>query len=713
MDEAKFRIGVDGKEELAQFFQRSEAGAKRFSGTVSTEMRKVGGEISSMAATAGRSLAALGGLGAGLGIVQTARSVLELRDQVQGVAAVAGLAEDKIAGLRQEIIAAGIATNNFGSDMGDALNEFVAKTGDIDKGRQSLELFGKVATATRSSAKDIAAIGADLQKLGITDQGKAFSILAKQSDVGAVELKDLVSQGPRLLAAFQGAGLSGEAGLRHGGALAQVFQQGTGNVERTSTAVEATFRDIAMRRDLLQNSGISVDGRDRTDVLKDIITKSKGNEFVLRRIFGDEAFRGVQVMASEFRKTGGFGSFDRFSNVAADGSTIDQKYALNTNSTLARAKAAQIQMQASGDRNFGDFLDQASGVLPSVSGAFDFATSHPLLAVGGGLAARSGLRMLGGALRGGRAGGGAGGALSGALGSAGLGIPVMVTNWPEGLGGSGGGLGKAIGEAVAEKAQLGTLARGFAAIGGNGGLAAIGAGVAATVAASVAVTSRLNAAMPQIRKETEDFIRSHQEDRAHAQLQEESGRDAGNLLLGTFGRFGGAFTAAQARAARQGAGSYGRNAADVLAGFGQQQDLLGVLARGEAGGVGEDLMRTDPQFALVLDALNASNPAFKNAKTGKDKAKVLQGLIAQNNSESFRAPRVDHTDDVSTPGGPSLPFGLDKLLGSATGDASRFASMMREALGLTFNITIGTDGDVTVDAPKGTRAPKVMANRGG
>lgn len=708
MDEAKFRISVDGKDELANFFQKSEAGAKRFSSTVSTEMGKSGREIASMAASAGRTLSALGGLGAGYGIAQTAKSVLELRDSVQGIAAVAGMAQDQIGGLRTQIISTSLATNQFGTDLSEALNAFVAKTGDIETGRKNLELYGKTATATRASVADLANIGADLQKLGITgDQSKALAILAKQSDVGAVELRDLVSQGPRLLSAFQGAGLHGEQGLRRGGALAQVFQQGTGNVERTSTAVESTFRDIAMRRDMLQQSGIQVDGRDRTEVLQDIIRKAKGNEFVLRRIFGDEAYRGVNIMASEFKKTGGFGTFDKFANVDADSSIIDSKYALNTNSALARAKRAQIQMQASGDSNFGDLLDSASGLLPGVSGAFDAATAHPLLAAGGYLAGRSGLRMLGGALRGGR--GGAGGALSAAAGAAALGTPVMVTNWPEGFGGGSGGIGDKIGAAIAEKAQLGTVARAFAAIGGTGGLLAIAAGVTATVAASASIVSPLNKAMPQIRQELEDQLRSHQQ---HAAEQsEDDGRASGSLLLNTYGHFGGAFTASQARAARGGMGSYGRSSSDVLAGFGQQQSMLGLLARSEAGGVSEDVIRGDQSYALILDALNATNPAFKNAKTGKAKARILQGLIAQNDAESYKAASSGIDPEAASRAAPGYYFGLDKIAGGAGDSMAQFGAVMKEALGLTFNITIAGD-DTTVDGPAGTRSPNVMVKRG-
>jgi hypothetical protein len=681
-NEARFRFALDGKEELNQFFEKASSGAKKFRSTVGTEMNAVGREISGMAATAGRTLTALGGIGAGFGIASTAKSVLELRDSLQGVAAVAGMAQSEIGGLKDQIISTSKATNQFGTDLADALNEFVAKTGDIDKGRKSLELFGKVATATRSSAKDIAAIGADMNKLGITDQNKAFSILAKQSDVGAVELRDLVSQGPRLLAAMQGAGLQGETGLRHGGALAQVFQQGTGNVERTSTAVEATFRDIAMRRDVLNSSGIKVDGRDRTDVLKDIITKSKGNEFVLRRIFGDEAFRGVQVMASEFRKTGKFGSFDTFSNVAADGSTIENKFALNTQSTLSKAKAAQINMQASADKNFGDTLDKAGGILPGVSGAFDAVTAHPLMAIGGLLAAKSALGMVQRWAGGAGGGGGVGGGIASAL--TGGGMPVRVTNWNESGGGVGGIAGALGGEAAGAAKSLGVLR--LAAANANAVLASFAGGFA---------------------------IGTWLDQKFHISDKIAGTRD-GQI-------------ASEANKSDELPGQRSVRELDIAKGLAKQVrsgKLSGSAAARQLAAFSRNLEHTDdagtsPMGQKLIDDLLMGNTDAITGRTSTSVQNEANTLALQ----KYKRPGASLSDDMTGvySGGKVLlneimNGNLGQLLGSANQDTTKGASDIAKALkemfgGMVFNITVGADGEATVDAPKGTRGPKVMSGR--
>ncbi len=576
-----------------------------------------------------------------------------------------------------------------------------------------------MATATRAQARDIAAIGADLQKLQITNQSKAFAVLAKQADVGSVELRDLVSQGPRLLSAFAGAGLVGEQGLRRGGALAQVFQAGTGNVERTSTAVEATFRDIAEKRDVLKRfGGIEVAGRDRTEVLQDIIRKTGGDEFKLRRIFGDEAFRGVGVMATEFRRTGRFSTFERFANVEADSSILDRKFQLNTSSAAARIKRAQVGAEVAADRNLGGLVETIGANAGIGTKLFDFATSHPLLAgglgIGGAILGRAaigtGRQLVGRALFGGPRGpGGIGEAIAGAAG----GSPVFVTNWPPGF--SGGGLPQAIGEAVSKgvggMGTGGLVGKLLAAFGGGGGLALAGGGVAASLAALTAAVAPLHQAMPKIRAETEELLKRPQRG---AETRTQRGREQADLLFQTVGRFGGAVTSAQAHAAARGFGAYGRSASQIQAMFKEQQNRLRTVALGEKYGVGEDVIESElGQGGQFLFASLMKNPEFAKAKPGKERAAVLERLIAQNERDARHGTKAPFPEaGQGTTGAASAPyfFGLEKLVPGATSGASELGHVLREALGLTFHITIHGD-EATVEGESGTRSPSVKTRR--
>ncbi len=481
--EARFRVSLTGKDELEQFFERSARGATSFRSKMTAALEATNRQIVSFASSAAKALGSLAGIGGGIGFAAQAKGVIELRDAIVGLAAAANdpklATAEGLEGLRKQILDTAVATNQLGSDLTEALQAFTAKTGDIETGRKNLELYARTATATRAAVSEIANIGADLAKLGINgNQSNALAILAKQADVGAVELKDLVSQGPRILAAAAGANVRGEGGLRNIGALAQVYQKGTGNVERTSTAIEATFRDIAMKAPAIEGVlGVKgVFSRDRTDVLQDIIRKTGGEEKILRKIFGDEAFRGVNVMAEEYRRTKGFGTFGTFRDVAADASIIDSKFALNTSSGLAKLKRSQIEMERSSDANFGDLAEGTAKRSGLVAGAYDWVTAHPM-AAGAGVVGAMALRNLVGGMLGGGGSSGPGSAL-GSLVGMGKGAPVFVTNWPGSMGGGeGGGLGGLAGSADKAAKGLGVFQMAIK----NAGLlvASFGAGFAA------------------------------------------------------------------------------------------------------------------------------------------------------------------------------------------------------------------------------------------
>jgi hypothetical protein len=450
--EAKFRISVDGKDELPNVLGRGESSLKRFSSTAAAELGRAGRDIASFAGSAVRALGAIGGIGAGVGIAEQARGVIELRDAIVGVAATAGLAEDQIGGLKTQLLETARATHQFGSDLTEALNAFVAKTGDIETGRKNLELYGRTATAARASVADIANIGADLNKLKITDQATALAVLAKQADIGTVELKDMVSQGPRVLAALAGAGLTGEQGLRRGGALFQVARSATGTSDMATTVVERMLSDVVQKQRLVEGGlGVQVfdpkthAARDRVQVILDVVAKSGGREDILRKVFGEESIRGALALANEYRATGGFGTFNKFAGVQADSSLIDQKFALNTSTAAAKIKQGQIGMQIAADTNLGDTIESVAGNAGVGTNIFDFITAHPLIAGGGavaGLAAKQlatrGLSALAGragrSLFGGSAGGAGalGEAASAALGGSGDAPRVFVVNWPAG-----------------------------------------------------------------------------------------------------------------------------------------------------------------------------------------------------------------------------------------------------------------------------------------
>lgn len=434
----KFRVQLDGKEELNSFFESTGRGAEKFSAGLRKNLASAGGAISSFAGKASSQLQEFAGKELGGSIGSNARGILQLRDSITALAIASDKGTEIVGGLKDQIQSTSVATNQLQGDVTDAMRAFVDQTGDLDTARLNMELYGRTATATGAAMKEIALVGVELKdKLNITDQAKAFAILAEQSKGGAIHLKDFAKQGSRILNVAASAGVTGEAGLREVGALSETYAKyvggsGASKAARVATAVENTFASIAKKASRIESAGIKVEGRDRFDVLFDIIRKTGGNETKLREVFSQQAMRGLLGIAVEYRKTGRFDTYEGLRQRKVDEGVLDKDFASRVGTGESKIKQQQIQRQA--------FFDKYLGGIAEFSAAH--ATELQAGAFGLGIAGK-GLSLLG------RVGGGVGGKLGGALSAAGA-SRVFVVNWPAGGIGSGGtgGSGSAIGKAI-------------------------------------------------------------------------------------------------------------------------------------------------------------------------------------------------------------------------------------------------------------------------
>ncbi len=466
---------LEGAEELNQFFGRGERGAKSFGANVGKALGDTAKQIAGFGLSAAKSLASLAT--GNIGIAQTAKNVLDFRDSLSDLAVQAGMSDGELGGLRDQIHNVAKASNQMQTDVVSSLEAFVKKTGDIETARKNLELYAKVATATGATLSDVTNIGVELaDKMGlktVAQQRQALGILSQQGRAGAVEIRDLATKAPAIFSAAHSMfGVEGIEGIKGTGALAQVFAKafgGTGSAANISTSIQNVFKDMMVHKDAIQKAGIKVDGRDPYEVLKDIIVKAKGSPDELLRagghgIFDVRAMRGVMVMASEFKKTGGFETFDKFKN--AQGIDIDSDVARRMATGASKTKAVQIGIAASADKNLGDKFDYLAGKAEHLGKIFDYATSH--LAISAAAAAASLVTFKAGSALAGQAwssifggGKGGGGGLLGALGGRGV-QHVWVDNMGGGMGGPGTGPG-----GKGWKGAAGTMAAIGAVIGGE------------------------------------------------------------------------------------------------------------------------------------------------------------------------------------------------------------------------------------------------------
>lgn len=405
--------------ELSDKLKKGERDAKNFGSVLGGAFKGAAKDMAGFALSASKSLASLA-LG-NIGIAAQAKRVLEFRDSLVALKVAAGLGEGEMAGLKTQIHGVATASNQMQEDVTASLNAFVEKTGDIVTARKNLELYGKVATATGTAMEDVARIGVELSdKMKIKDQGASFAILSSMAKAGAIELKDLATKGPRLLAAAASAGAKDELGLRKTSALAQVYAKGfggTGTGASVTTAVENTFASIAKKQGKIEGMGIKVKGQDQFDVLKNIIKKTGGDEAALRGIFTQQAMRGVLAMVREYdKKSGKFGKFDELSAIRPDAGMLDKDFKERRATGLAELQATQIRINIASEKNLGDGFDMLAHKSGVLAGVFESITARPWAAAGGVAAALVAKNVISGLLANKFGGGKGGGLIGGALG---------------------------------------------------------------------------------------------------------------------------------------------------------------------------------------------------------------------------------------------------------------------------------------------------------
>jgi hypothetical protein len=477
---ARFRIQLDGGQDFLSWVDKANTGVKQLEKNHTSAMTAMGRAAKTTAEDMGRlglaaGKTALSVAGLNLGLAAQAKGILEFRDNVTKLATAASMAEGGIGGLRDQIQSVAVASGQMREGVTEALQAFVAKTGNIETARKNLELYAKTATGTGAALSEVALIGAELtKKFGVQDQRTALAVLAKQGDIGAIEFKDLASQGPRIFASAASAGMTGEAGIRKIGGLAQLFADGvggSGSAARVATSIEGLMRDVSRKKGqgLLKKMGIEVGDRDAVEITEDVIRKFHGDDRAIQKtgLYTAAAMRGVMTMTRAYRNSGGkgFGQLDEFTNVEANDQIIADKFARNAKTGQFGLNSARERIKQAYEKNLGDKVEWlARNGSSAVATGMEFATSHPGLvggAVVGGMFARNLMR-----------GGGGGSGVGNLLGMGGQ--RVFVTNWPGGAGGGLGGLGAAA-EGVTKK--LGTLqmaTQNFGLL-----LGALGAGAAA------------------------------------------------------------------------------------------------------------------------------------------------------------------------------------------------------------------------------------------
>lgn len=398
--DARIQLGVDDRH-LDGSLTSSGRRVKRWGGKVAADLnRSMRGAFSSLSDVAG--FAGIAGLAVAAKQVlefetrltrlqissrSTAGAMAKLRDRIFQVAQLRGVSSDQLLG---------------------GLEQFVALTGDIDTAAGALDTFALVAAATGARMEDISVTAAALRtNMGVTaaQMEQAFGILLVQGKSGAVELKDLSGIVAGLTPQFSQFGNVGTAGLAEMGALLQVMRAGFGSAAETATGLSSLMTAMVKNAKNLRRIGVNPfekDGktlRNMTDVVFDLIKRSKGNPEVLQKVLGRaEAFQALLPLMQKGRA-----EVEKLIEAGAMGSAELQKDFATFAETPA-AKLAQVKAQLEGT-----FNESLAKVLPVIAKAFEkiasaigFIADHPTevlaalaLLKGGSIAGGLGASLLG------------------------------------------------------------------------------------------------------------------------------------------------------------------------------------------------------------------------------------------------------------------------------------------------------------------------------
>lgn len=477
MAELNTKINIDAGGNFSRQMRQYEKNWTRFSKTGQRQM----GKLKRTVDVAGRGIDRLGNrytaLLTGAAGIGTANYIIGLERRFTRLGIQADISADKVDDLKKKIFDTSRAPDISidPSQMTSAIEAIVEKTGDLEFAEKNIRNIGLAIQATGAEGTAIGEVMAEFQKMGIViekDVLTALDTLNVQGKQGAFTLQNVAALGPRVMTAYTSMGRTGIPAIKEMGAALQVIRQGTGSSEMAATAFEALIRTLsdADKVKMLQQGGIKIfdpealkEGREVlrpiNELMVDIIKRTDGRKILLSEVLDAEAMRSFNSSISEFQRTGGLESLDKFMSVQADGSTT-----LGDSARAAQDAAAAIENLQTAWKQFADAnLTQHIQSMADAIGDLDPDTVDKLIktvvygatALGGMFVAKKAIGIgrdvkgVADFVRGDKGKGKSG--LGGVMGGMDGVTPVYVVNMPGGKGMGGMGSGKKGGFKPAKK----------------------------------------------------------------------------------------------------------------------------------------------------------------------------------------------------------------------------------------------------------------------
>jgi len=311
------------------------------------------------------------------------------------------------------------------SDVMGGLEKFTGIVGDLQLGRDLMRDMAFAARATDTTFSDLAGTAGEMaqQMEGVENKAEAIKgvirALAGQTKIGAVEFKDLASQGAKLAAAagaFEG---DIKANMGQMGAIIQMSRKMGGSVSPTAAATSissmvSTLKTPA-RLGEFKAHGVEVIDPETglmhsiQRIIIDSLKSSEGNPEEFKKMWANvQGARAVEGFATIFRnerasvlKGGGSkqaaneagvaavnAQFARFAKVAMGEGQLLENFKGATSTTAAKAQDFNNQVGERIMTTFRSFLPQLEKLAPAALDAVDglaklgtWAAENPLRAI--------------------------------------------------------------------------------------------------------------------------------------------------------------------------------------------------------------------------------------------------------------------------------------------------------------------------------------------
>lgn len=199
------------------------------------------------------------------------------------------------------------------SELFSAVEQISAKTGELSVAEDNLENIAMVISATGASGEDVGSLFSNIfEKFNVRDSRQMLEVidaLANQGKMGAFELRDLATQGERIISAYAAMGRTGKAAAVEMGTMMQLGRKGVGSTEQAATAFEAVVRNLTDPKMInnLKNVGINVkdvNGQFRAipEIIKEIVVKADGDVTRLGAVFDTFSLRMVNPIAIAYNQ---------------------------------------------------------------------------------------------------------------------------------------------------------------------------------------------------------------------------------------------------------------------------------------------------------------------------------------------------------------------------------------------------------------------------